>query len=256
MNKKALNRAKLLRETIKKSKSKDPEEILKAMFGASNKKDDDSFYEGNYHLEKNKNSNIWKLTGNEVDYDKNEEFHRKHGVNINGDFELIYDEKNDKIYFQLGNELNGIANENKGIKVDRIFVKENSYPDCGLNNLKQMQQEAIEGKRDTKYKNVYDNYINKLTDVLIKQFPFGEIRVVKGDVETGQTNVFLSPEKFIDKYFVNEKDKQFYLQELDKIRKFKITDQYTQKHPNNYYDNNEKRVIKKEGDCCGGCVCF
>lgn len=222
MNKKVLNRAKLLRETIKKSKSKNPQEILQAMFGASNKKDDDSFYEGNYHLEKE--GNIWKLTGNKVDDNTKQEFHSKHGVNIGGNFELIYDEENDKIYFTWGNELNGVGTDKKGIKVDRIFVKERNHPDYGLLDLQDLQNKARK-KKEQIFKDIYDNYINKLTDVLIKQFPFGEIRVVKGDVKTGQKNVFLSPEEFINQY-VNDKDKGHYLQELDKIRKYKIAKQY------------------------------
>ena len=142
MYKKILNRAKLLKDAIRTSKNKNPQEILQAMFGGSNKSDDDSFRENNYYLEKIKNSNIWKLTGNKVDDDKNEKFHGEHGVNINGNFELMYDEENDKIYFTWENELNGVGKDKKGIKVDRIFVKENSYPDYGLENLKQIQQKA------------------------------------------------------------------------------------------------------------------
>ena len=256
MYKKFLNRAKLLKETIQKSKSKNPQEILQAMFRTSNKNDDDSFCEGNYHLEKIKNSNIWKLTGNKVDDDKNEKFHGEYGVNINGNFELMYDEENDKIYFQWGNELNGVGKDKKVIKVDRIFVKEaEDETGLDLNNLKKQQEKANQKGGNPKYKTIYNDYINKLTDVLIEQFPFGEIRVVKGDVFTGQTNVFLSPEEFINQYFVNEKDKQHYLQELVKIRKSK-TYQYGQKEQNNH-PYGQKGYQQEGNNCCqNGCICF
>ena len=241
MYKKILNRAKLLKYAIRTSKNKNPQEILQAMFGGSNKSDDDSFRENNYYLEKIKNSNIWKLTGNKVDDDKNEKFHGEHGVNIDGNFELIYDEKNDKIYFTWENELNGVGKDKKGIKVDRIFVKENSYPDYGLENLKQIQQKARRNG-EKKNKDVYDNYINKLTDVLIQQFPFGEIRVVKGSIEEGQKNVFLSPEDFINQYFVNENDKNDYLKKLEKRRK----EAEEAKCDNKRENVNECLVVKNE----------
>ena len=240
MYKKILNRAKLLKDAIRTSKNKNPQEILQAMFGGSNKSDDDSFRENNYYLEKIKNSNIWKLTGNKVDDDKNEKFHGEHGVNIDGNFELIYDEKNDKIYFTWENELNGVGKDKKGIKVDRIFVKENSYPDYGLENLKQIQQKARRNG-EKKNKDVYDNYINKLTDVLIEQFPFGEIRVVKGSIEEGQKNVFLSPEDFINQYFVNENDKNKYLEKLKSKR-----EEINQKKNNS--KKKEKHNIEKSSD--------
>ena len=238
MHKKILNRAKLLKDAIRTSKNKNPQEILQAMFGGSNKSDDDSFYEENYHLEKE--GNIWKLTGNKVDDDKNEKFHGEHGVNINGNFELMYDEENDKIYFTWENELNGVGKDKKGIKVDRIFVKENSYPDYGLENLKQIQQKARRNG-EKKNKDVYDNYINKLTDVLIEQFPFGEIRVVKGSIEEGQKNVFLSPEDFINQYFVNENDKNKYLEKLKSKR-----EEINQKKNNS--KKKEKHNIEKSSD--------
>ena len=223
------------------------------MFGKSNKNDDDSFCEDNYTLEKITNSNIWKLKGKEVNDNANDTFHDNYGVRIDGNFELFYDEENDKLYFSHTSELNGVTKDKtSGIKVDRIFVKESA-----LDDLKRRQNKAVKtNDSNSKKKTIYDDYINKLTDVLIQQFPFGEIRVVKGSIEEGQTNVFLSPEEFINKYFVNEKDKQHYLQELDKIRKFKITDQYTKKRPNNY-PYGQKGYQQEGNNCCqNGCICF
>ena len=216
MYKKILNRATLLRDAIKQSTNKDPKKILQLMFGKSNKNDDDSFCEDNYTLEKIENSNIWKLTGKQVNCNANDTFHDNYGVRIDGNFELLFDEDKDKIHF-VSNELNGIAKDKtKGIKVDRIFVKEaEDETGFGLNGLKKRQEEANQEGGNQKHKTIYNDYINQLTDVLIQQFPFGEIRVVKGDIYKGQENVFLSPEEFINKYFVNEKDKNKYLEKLN-----------------------------------------
>lgn len=72
---------------------------------------------------------------------------------------------------------------------------------------------------------------------MIEQFPFGEIRVVKG----GQTNEFLSPEEFINQYFVNENDKNKYLEKLKSKR-----EEINQKKNNS--KKKEERNIENSSD--------
>ena len=160
-----------------------------------------------------------------------------YGINDSGTFCIHYNNKTGKVYDLSGNELLCTAKDpTKGIKVDRIFVLESK--------LQELQDKQ---NGEDKYKGIYDRYINKLTDVLIEQFPFGEIRVVKGSIEEGQKNVFLSPEDFINQYFVNENDKKKYLEKLkSKREEVKLKKNNSKKKEiQNIKNGNDHDIIQK-----------
>ena len=242
MNKKYQNRAKLFKKVA--NGESDDESIKKMIFKEKPYNDDDSFNGENYTVDHSNEKEKYIETStkkfNEVTL--NEEFN---GINDLGTFCIHYNNKTGKVYDLSANELLCTAKDStKGIKVDRIFVLESK--------LQELQNKQ---NGEDKYKGIYDRYINKLTDVLIEQFPFGEIRVVKGSIEEGQTNEFLSPERFINKYFVNNNDKEFYLNKLKEIRKSKINNQYDYKQPHNSYG--QKGYQKEGNNCCpNGCICF
>ena len=97
----------------------------------------------------------------------------------------------------VSTELNGVAiDRSKGIKVDRIFITKEK--------LEELKTQQISSGTP-----IYNTYINKLTDVFIEQFPFGDIRIIdKQDFK------LLKPEAFINQYFIDEQDKQAYLKKL------------------------------------------
>ena len=161
-----------------------------------------------------------------------EQFNKEVPINTCNEFCIFYNNKTEKVYDISANELLCTAKDpTKGIKVDRIFVLKNKLQEL------RYKQKNVGGN----YNGIYDRYINKLTDVLIEQFPFGEIRVVKGSIEEGQTNEFLSPEEFIVTYFVNEKDKSEYLKKL-KSKREEI------KLKKNNSEKEEKQNIKYDSD--------
>ena len=120
-------------------------------------------------------------------------------------------------------ELNGVAKDpQKGIKVDRIFIRKEK-----LDALKKLQDTG-----EIRYNAIYDKYINKLTEVLVEQFPFGDIRVIEG-----QDFKFLEPKTFIEQYFINEEDKKKYLEKLEENKK--IANEETSKKEINNATGNE-----------------
>jgi len=248
MNNKYQNRVKLFKKAA--NGESDDESIKKRIFKEKPYNDDDSFNGENYTVDHSNEKEKYIETSKNKFYEAldeklDEKFNGKVPINTWNRFLIHYNNKTGKVYDLSANELLCTAKDpTKGIKIDRIFVLESK--------LQELQDKQKDGGD---YKGIYDRYIKKLTDVLIEQFPFGEIRVVKGDVFTGQTNVFLLPEEFINQYFVNEKDKQHYLQELDKIRKSK-TYQYGQKEPNNH-PYGQKGYQQEGNNCCqNGCICF
>ena len=244
MNNKYQNRVKLFKKAA--NGESDDESIEKRIFKEKPYNDDDSFNIENYTVDHSNEKEKYI----ENRYEKfleasNKKFNGKVPINTWNRFLIHYNNKTGKVYDLSANELLCTAkDQTKGIKVDRIFILESK--------LQELQDKQ---KRRDNYKGIYDRYINQLTDVLIQQFPFGEIRVVKGSIEEGQTNEFLSPEEFINKYFVNNNDKEFYLNKLKEIRKSKINNQYDYKQPHNSYG--QKGYQKEGNNCCpNGCICF
>ena len=253
MNKKVLNRAKLLLDAIEKIvPSKKPEEIKKHIneineyiFKNSDISLDDSFDAKQYGvtIDKYDDKNLILQCTFKVNNKVASDVTNTYGFAISCPFNLSYNME--KSEFSLsGNELNGIGKDReKGIKVDRIFIKKEH-----LEKLQKIQQT---GHRHSK---IYDNYINRLTEVLIKQFPLGNIRVIDG-----QDFQFLKPEEFINKYFTNKEDKTKYLEELEKNKKSaneKIKSaennfkEYDQKQMNNTKNGKVKNLKNKDKDAC------
>ena len=91
----------------------------------------------------------------------------------------------------------------------------------------------------TRYNAIYNKYINKLTEVLVEQFPFGNIRVIEG-----QDFKFLKPEAFIEEYFINEEDKKKYLEKLEENKK--IANEETSKNEINNTTGNEFKNLDSQ----------
>ena len=230
MNQKVLNRANLLLDAVKEQKTKKqkkikPVEIKKYVFQNSNKGLDDSFDDIKYEVVGNtyKGKEVLKINDKYLieESDVSDKF-KKYGIDISPKFELLYNLKTGKLYMK-SSELNGVAKDpQKGIKVDRIFIRKEK-----LDALKNLQD-----KGETRYNAIYNKYINKLTEVLVEQFPFGNIRVIEG-----QDFKLLKPETFIEEYFINEEDKKNYLEKLKKNKE--IANEETSKKEINNTTGNE-----------------
>ena len=230
MNQKVLNRANLLLDAVKEQKTKKqkkikPVEIKKYVFKNSNKGLDDSFDDIKYEVVGNtyKGKEVLKINDKYLieESDVSDKF-KKYGIDISPKFELLYNLKTGKLYMK-SSELNGVAKDpQKGIKVDRIFIRKEK-----LDALKNLQD-----KGETRYNAIYNKYINKLTEVLVEQFPFGNIRVIEG-----QDFKLLKPETFIEEYFINEEDKKNYLEKLKKNKE--IANEETSKKEINNTTGNE-----------------
>ena len=230
MNQKVLNRANLLLDAVKEQKTKKqkkikPVEIKKYVFKNSNKYLDDSFDDIKYEVVGNtyKGKEVLKINDKYLieESDVSDKF-KKYGIDISPKFELLYNLKTGKLYMK-SSELNGVAKDpQKGIKVDRIFIRKEK-----LDALKNLQD-----KGETRYNAIYNKYINKLTEVLVEQFPFGNIRVIEG-----QDFKLLKPETFIEEYFINEEDKKNYLEKLKKNKE--IANEETSKKEINNTTGNE-----------------
>ena len=236
MNQKVLNRAKLLLDAVKKQTNVKLGDIKQYVFQNSNKDLDDSFDDKQYEVVKNtvKNTNprqeVLKINGTlPIDKSDVSKTYDKYGIDIGPKFELSYDFKTGQLYMK-SSELNGVAkNPEKGIKVDRIFIRKEK-----LDALKKLQ---ATGK--TRYNAIYDKYINKLTEVLVEQFPFGNIRVIEG-----QDFKFLEPKTFIEQYFINEEDKKKYLEKLEENKK--IANEETSKNEINNTTGNEFKNLDSQ----------
>lgn len=230
MNQKVLNRAKLLLDAVEKQKTKKqknvkPREIKKYVFQNSNKGLDDSFDDTKYEVAGNtcKEKEVLKINDKSlIDKSDVSNTYEKYGIDISPKFELFYNLKTGKLYMK-SSELNGVAKDpQKGIKVDRIFIRKEK-----LDALKKLQDTG-----EIRYNAIYDKYINKLTEVLVEQFPFGDIRVIEG-----QDFKFLKPETFIGEYFINAEDKKKYLEKLEENKK--IANEETSKKEINNATGNE-----------------
>lgn len=183
-----------------------------------------SFTYDNYHIEEGKSASSNQQNNNtnnhfiikqkELNEQSNNEvqnFYKNYGLSPYECFKLTYNKDNNKFTLD-SNELNGVARDaDKGIKVDRIFVKKSildinsGYWECYCqNNSKRAQQ--------------YDNYMKNIADVLIENFPDGEIRIIDGQ------NFEMMPTKtFIETYIPEEYRKDY----LDKLN-FKLKNIHSQ----------------------------
>ena len=172
---------------------------------------DSSFTANDYRITISDDKNTFTINQKEIPKENRppdvENFYEKYGVSNLECFMLIYDKKNDKFELRQ-NELNGVARgANKGIKVDRIFVKK-SVLDINSDYWLKIYKDIK--KREKKYQ----KYMQDIIEVLIKNFPNGDIRIIDG-----QNFKIIKTEDFIQTYIQNEKEKNFYLSELEKKRK-------------------------------------
>lgn len=193
MYNKVINRAGLLKELADGS--------TKQIFEANNNDHDTSFTSDNYNINISNN----KLTiqqNNNVTEDDNRLFRKAYGLNIDECFELKYNKSNNQFTLP-SNELNGVPiDSNKGIKVDRIFVKKSILDiDSGYwiahcyNKSSRLP--------------LYDNYMKNIADVLVENFPNGDIRIIDG-----QNFKIIPTRTFIETYIPEEYQKD-YLDKLD-----------------------------------------
>ncbi|MBQ7551877.1 MAG: hypothetical protein IJT15_00280 [Rickettsiales bacterium] len=176
---------------------------------------DASFTSDNYDIEvdKSESSNqqnnstnnrfiIKQKELNEQSKNEVKDFYDNYGLSPYECFKLTYDKDNNEFTLP-SNELNGVPQDaNKGIKVDRIFVKKSvlninsgywtGY--CSDKDLRQLR---------------YDNYMKNIADVLVENFPDGEIRIIYG-----QNFEIIPTRTFIEKYIPEEYRKD-YLDKLD-----------------------------------------
>ena len=133
-------------------------------------------------------------------------FHNDYGLSPYECFELTYNKDNNEFTLP-SNELDGVARDaDKGIKVDRIFV-DKSILDINSDYWLEIYKNIK--KRETKCQ----QYIQNIIEVLIKNFPNGDIRIIDG-----QNFEIIKTEDFIKTYVQDKDEKNFYLSELEKKR--------------------------------------
>ena len=176
---------------------------------------DASFTSDNYDIEADKSASsnqqnnntsnrfiIKQKDLNEQSKNELQDFYNNYGLSTGECFELTYEKNNNK--FELhSNELNGVARDaDKGIKVDRIFVKKSVL---NINSCYWTGYCPNEGLRPLRY----DNYMKNIADVLVENFPDGEIRIIDGQ------NFEIIPTRTFIKTYIPEKYRKDYLDKLD-----------------------------------------
>ena len=167
---------------------------------------DSSFTANDYRITISDDKNTFTINQKEIPKENRppdvENFSTNYGVSNLECFMLIYDKKNDKFELRR-NELNGVArNANKGIKVDRIFVTKsvlNIKSDYWTDNCHNEDSRQLR----------YDNYMKNIADVLIENFPDGEIRIID------EQNFEIIPTRTFIETYIPEKYRTYYLNRLD-----------------------------------------
>ena len=173
-----------------------------------NTKLDSSFTANDYRITISDDKNTFTINQKEIPKENRppdvENFSENYGVSNLECFMLIYDKKNDKFKLQQ-NELNGVARDaNEGIKVDRIFV------DKSILNINSCYwREKCRNLSEEDRRSRYDNYMKNIADVLIENFPDGEIRII--DVQ----NFEIIPTRTFIETYIPEKYRKDYLDKLD-----------------------------------------
>ena len=207
---KVIQRAKLLKQY---ANNYNPSNNNSSIF--ENNSCDTSFTSDNYDIEVDKSASSNQQNNNTNNHfiikqkelngqSKNEvrNFHNDYGLSPYECFELTYNKDNNEFTLP-SNELNGVARDaDKGIKVDRIFVKNSVLninsgywlSNCTDKDLRQLR---------------YDNYMKNIADVLVENFPDGEIRIFYGQ------NFEIIPTRTFIETYIPEKYRKDYLDKLD-----------------------------------------
>ena len=170
---------------------------------------DSSFTQDNYNIITSKDGNnigiIQKSLPGHNHFAIPNNFYQTYGIKNTECFKLIYDKNNHTFKLLQPNELIGIPiDESKGIKVDRIFV-DKSILDI---TSRYWPYTDLERKQSE-----YSKYIQNIMEVLIENFPNGDIRIIDG-----QNFEIIKTEDFIKTYIQNTDKKNFYLNALEKKR--------------------------------------
>ena len=169
---------------------------------------DSSFTQDNYDINTSENSNNIVInqkppSGHNSVAGLNI-FYKTYGIKTTECFKLTYDKNNHTFKLQP-NELIGIPiDKSKGIKVDRIFV------DKSILDITSGYWPYIDSAQN---QSEYSKYIQNIIEVLIENFPNGDIRIIDG-----QNFEIIKTEDFIKTYVQDKDEKNFYLSELEKKR--------------------------------------
>ena len=136
---------------------------------------DSSFTQDNYDINTSKDSNNIVINQKQPSgynpFARPNNFYQTYGIKTTECFKLTYDKNNHTFELQ-SNELIGIPiDKSKGIKVDRIFV-DKSILDI---TSRYWPYTDLERKQSE-----YSKYIQNIIEVLIENFPNGDIRIIDG----------------------------------------------------------------------------
>ena len=208
---KVIQRAKLLKQY---ANNYNPSNNNGSIF--ENNSCDTSFTSDNYDIEadksassnqQNNNTNnrfiIKQKDLNEQSKNEVQDFYNNYGLSPLECFKLTYNKDNNEFTLH-SNELNGVPKDaDKGIKVDRIFVDKSIL---NINSCYWREKCLHLSEKDRRSQ--YDNYMKNIADVLIKNFPDGEIRIIDG-----QKFEMMPTKTFIETYIPKE-SREDYLNKL------------------------------------------